>query len=104
MDLNKFKAENFWLRAGLTIMIMIWLTSLAVINRGVITERKSLMDSTAFFKAKCDTLLNANDSLYQELFNEKAINGRYELSLDFLKRVNEKGYQQFQNYYNTQTE
>ena len=61
MELNKFKAENFWLRVGLTIVIMGWLSSLAVMNKNV-TSVKTTTDSTAIYKLKCDSLQNRLDS------------------------------------------
>lgn len=44
------------------------------------------------------------DSLELELFNEKTINGRYELSLEHLKEVNPKAANEFETYMSTQTE
>jgi len=90
MDLNKFKAENFWLRAGLTIMIMIWLTSLAVINRGVITERKTLSDSLNYYKKINDSLQDDRDSLYNENFELNHANGLQELMIYNLSQDNPK--------------
>ena len=47
---------------------------------------------------------NQIDSLHDEAFNASTINGRYELSLDYLKEVNPKAAKQFEDYMNTQTE
>jgi len=47
---------------------------------------------------------NQIDSLHDESFNASTINGRYELSLDYLKEVNPKAAKQFEDYMNTQTE
>ena len=44
------------------------------------------------------------DSLQTELFNEKTINGRYELSLEHLKEVNPKAAGEFEKFYEHETE
>jgi len=104
MDLNKFKAENFWLRAGLTSMILIYLGSISIINRGIIAERKSLIDSTAYYKNKYLELDNKIDSLQTEKFSVEVENGRYELGLDFLKERNPNEYNLVKHFIDTQTE
>jgi hypothetical protein len=77
---------------------------MSVFNRVIITQRQTIKDSTQYFKLKYDSSISLNDSLNNELFIQKTINGRYELSLDFLERVNSKGATQFKNYLMTQTE
>jgi hypothetical protein len=47
---------------------------------------------------------NLIDSLHDELFNAKAQNGRYELSLEHLYEVNPKAAKQFDNYMSHETE
>ena len=44
------------------------------------------------------------DSLQSELFNEKCMNGRYELSLEHLKEVNPKAADEFEKFYDHKTE
>lgn len=44
------------------------------------------------------------DSLHDELFNAKSINGRYELSLEHLYEVNPKAGKQFTDYMEHETE
>jgi hypothetical protein len=90
MELNKFKSENFWLRAGLTLSIMIWLSSLAVINRGVIEERQKLTDSLNYYKKFNDSLQNDRDSLYNENFELNHTNGIQELMIYNLGKENPK--------------
>ena len=75
MDLNKFKAENFWLRVGLVLVILIWLSSLSVINRTVIEQQKILTDSVSYFKLQVD-------SLHEENFNLNVELGRHEVTRD----------------------
>ena len=104
MDLNKFKSENFWLRAGLTLTILVWLSSLAIVNRGIIDERKTLTDSTTYYKNKYLELDNKIDSLQTEKFSVEAENGRYELGLDFLKERNPNEYNLVKHFIDTQTE
>lgn len=47
---------------------------------------------------------NQIDSLQTELFNLQSINGRYELSLEYLYEVNPKAGKQFDEYLNNETE
>lgn len=44
------------------------------------------------------------DSLNTELFNKSTEVGRYEITLEYLKEVNPKAYEQFEKYLQTQTE
>jgi hypothetical protein len=69
---------------------MIWLTSLAVINRGVITERKTLSDSLNYYKKINDSLQDDRDSLYNENFELNHANGLQELMIYNLSQDNPK--------------
>jgi len=51
-----------------------------------------------------DSMQNVVDSLHDELFNTKAENGRYELSLEHLYEINPKAGKQFQDYMEHETE
>jgi hypothetical protein len=51
-----------------------------------------------------DSLQNRCDSLYDELFQAKVENGRYELSLEHLYEVNHKAGKQFTNFMEHETE
>lgn len=44
------------------------------------------------------------DSLSDELFQSQISNGRYELTLDYLKENNAKCYEQVKNFYEKETE
>jgi uncharacterized coiled-coil protein SlyX len=44
------------------------------------------------------------DSLRDELFQSQISNGRYELTLDYLKENNAKCYEQVKNFYEKETE
>lgn len=44
------------------------------------------------------------DSLHDEAFHTFTVNGRYELSLEFLKEVNPKAAKDFEDFFNHQTE
>jgi len=44
------------------------------------------------------------DSLTDELFQSQTANGRYELTLDYLKDNNAKCYEQVKNFYEKETE
>jgi hypothetical protein len=47
---------------------------------------------------------NVIDSLHTEAFDAKSTNGRYELTLEYLKEVNPKAAKQFENYMSSETE
>jgi hypothetical protein len=51
-----------------------------------------------------NSLTNIKDSLHDELFNARVMNGRYELTLDHLQEVNPKTALEFVNYMNHETE
>jgi hypothetical protein len=51
-----------------------------------------------------DSLITLKDSLYDELFNTKVQNGRYELSLEHLYEVNPKAGKEFQEFMEHETE
>ena len=51
-----------------------------------------------------DSLITLKDSLYDELFNTKVQNGRYELSLEHLYEVNPKAGKQFTEFMEHETE
>ena len=51
-----------------------------------------------------DSLITLKDSLYDELFNAKVENGRYELSLQHLYEVNPKAAKEFDDYMAHETE
>jgi hypothetical protein len=87
MDLNKFKSENFWLRVGLTLSILLWLSTLGVINRGIITERQTLTDSLNYYRKLNDSLRSDTDSLYEENFQLNHWNGVEELIIDDLSNT-----------------
>ena len=54
------KNENWWLRLAIVLITLVWLSSLSVMNREVITERTKLTDSLNYYKLQ-------NDSLKEEL-------------------------------------
>ena len=51
-----------------------------------------------------DSLQNRCDSLYDEVFNAKVQNGRYELSLEHLYEVNPSAAKEFTNFMEHETE
>lgn len=51
-----------------------------------------------------DSLMRLSDSLNSELFVEKCMNGRYELTLDYLQEVNPKAAKEFNDYLSHETE
>jgi len=55
-------------------------------------------------KATTTALSNKADSLHDESFNASTVNGRYELSLEYLKEVNPKAAKEFEKFYNHETE
>ncbi len=63
------------------------------------TSEKQIQDSLTIVK-----LINEKDSLYNELFIQKNIVGRYEMGLDFLKERRPNEHNLIMNYISTQTE
>lgn len=90
MEENIVKSQNFWLKAALTLMILIYLASLSVVNRGVIIERKSLTDSLNYYKQLSDSIISERDSLLDENFELNHDNGIQELMLYNLSQENPK--------------
>jgi len=78
------KEENWWLRLTIVLITLIWLSSLSVMNRGVITERLNLIDSLNYYKKLNDSLQIDRDSLYDENFELNHYNGIQELIIDDL--------------------
>ena len=64
------KEENWWLRLTIVLIVLIWLSSISVMNREVITERQKLTDSVNYLKLQNDSLRNDVDSLYGESFQK----------------------------------
>lgn len=54
--------------------------------------------------AERDSLIGTKDSLNSELFNEKCLSGRYELTLDHLQEVDPKAAKVFNDYLSHETE
>jgi hypothetical protein len=53
---------------------------------------------------KIEELTQKNSELHDEYFHTSTVNGRYELSLEFLKEINPKAAKDFEEFYNHQTE
>jgi hypothetical protein len=51
-----------------------------------------------------DSLKHVADSLYDENFHSKVMNGRYELSIEHLKEINPKAAEQLTDFFDHQTE
>ena len=84
------KNENWWLRLAIVLITLVWLSSLSVMNREVITERTKLTDSLNYYKLQNDTLRNSVDSLYDENFQLNHYNGLQELMIYNLSHENPK--------------
>ena len=91
------KEENWWLRLTIVLIVLIWLSSLSVMNREVITERQTLKDSVTYFKLQ-------SDSLQDELFNEKTENGRHEITRDEIFRRHKGLEKEYNQYLEHETE
>jgi hypothetical protein len=55
-------------------------------------------------KSQLDSVTIIKDSLVNEVFIHEVTNGRYEITLDYLKEVNPKAALEFENYMNHETE
>jgi hypothetical protein len=82
------KEENWWLRLTIVLITLIWLSSLSVMNRGVITERLNLIDSLNYYKKLNDSLQIDRDSLYDENFELNHENGILNLQIYNLSQEN----------------
>lgn len=51
-----------------------------------------------------DALIKTSDSLNMELFNEKCMTGRYELTIEHLEEVDPKAAKKFNDYLSHETE
>jgi hypothetical protein len=91
------KEENWWLRLTIVLITLIWLSSLSVMNREVITERQKLTDSLNYFKLQ-------SDSLQDELFIEKTENGRHEITRDEIFRRHKGLEKEYNQYLEHETE
>lgn len=84
-ELNKFKAENYWLRGGLVLLVLIYLSSISVINRGIISERQTLTDSLNYFKKIAVSTTNQQDSLQSKIEFLEDQNGKLEMVIEEAK-------------------
>ena len=98
-----FMTDETKLRGGLVISILILLWSTVMWNNDILTikSQKQTIDSLT---KSIDTILIERDSLYQEHFNSEVMNGRYEVSLEYLESVNPKAAKQFTDYMYNETE
>ena len=92
------KYASLFLITGLTC---IWL-SVKVANMQVDLEKTEAINSV--LQHQTVKMQNQIDSLRDESFITSTVNGRYELSLEYLKGVNPKAAEKFENFMNTQTE
>ena len=92
--LTDYKKENWWLRLTIVVTTLTLISTLVYYNKQTTQQVnvKSLSDSIAYYKTKCDSLsienrniTNFGDSVRDELFIKHTIIGRYEMGMDFLK-------------------
>jgi hypothetical protein len=67
-------------------------------------DLKEQVKQVDVLKKELKIVSTQKDSLYDEAFNKHVELGRYELSLDYLEKVNPKAALQFVNYMNHETE
>jgi hypothetical protein len=53
---------------------------------------------------RIDSLVTQLETMHDDLFNESSTNGRYELSLEYLKETNPKAAKDFEDFFEHQTE
>lgn len=92
------KYASLFLITGLTC---IWLT-VKTANMQDDLEKTEAINTV--LQTQTVKMQNQIDSLRDESFITSTVNGRYELSLDYLKSVNPKAAKEFENFMNTQTE
>jgi hypothetical protein len=84
------KDENWWLRFTIVFITIAGLSSMSIMNAGIITERKQLLDSLNYYKRLNDTLSKQQDSLMDENFELNHANGLQELMIFNLSEENPK--------------
>lgn len=67
-------------------------------------DLKQQVKQIPVLKSQLDSVSIIRDSLVNEVFNHEIQNGRYEVTLDYLKEVNPKAALEFENYMNHETE
>lgn len=67
-------------------------------------DLKQQVKQIPVLKSQLDSVSIIRDSLVTEVFNHEIQNGRYEVTLDYLKEVNPKAALEFENYMNHETE
>ena len=84
------KSENWWLRLTIVVIVVGFLCLLSMENRRIGETSKSHQ--------------NQIDSLETEIFIQKNMVGRYEITLDMLKEEDSIAAQKFENILYTKTE
>jgi hypothetical protein len=111
--LTDYKKENWWLRLTIVVTTLTLISTLVYYNKQTTQQVnvKSLSDSIAYYKTKCDSLsienrniTNFGDSVRDELFIKHTIIGRYEMGMDFLKERRPNEHNLMMHFINTQTE
>ena len=89
--------SKYGLLLAITGVICVWLAFRTHRQEQFVKSNIVLQDSIARLNARAD-------SLYDESFNASTTNGRYELSLEYLKEVNPKAAKDFEDFFSHQTE
>jgi hypothetical protein len=85
----------------ITGLVCIWLS---VKNHNDSKDLEKTEAINTILQTQTVKMSNTIDSLRSELFISSSINGRYELSLEYLKASNPKAAKQFEDFYNHETE
>ena len=86
--------SKYGLLSIVTGVICIWMSFTTYHQKKEISELQQTVDKMQL----------QIDSLHDESFNSSTLNGRYELSLEYLKEVNPKAGKDFEDFFDHQTE
>ena len=91
------------LRGGIVCLCLtlLWMTVMYSNSTIILKYQKQTIDSLTNAN---DSVSISRDSLYEEHFISSVLNGRYELSLEHLEKVNPKAAKQFTDYMYNETE
>jgi hypothetical protein len=97
-------SENTFLRGAVVVISLAALSIALVLSRDKYEVEQELTEKLKNMSISRDSLEIENRELHDKNFECETTLGRYQLTTDYLREVNPKAAQQFENYLYTQTE
>ena len=97
-------SENTFLRGALVVAILAAMSVALILPREKYQIEKNLTEQLRKVTVTKDSLQIENRELHDKNFECETTLGRYQMTADYLREVNPKAAQQFENYLYTQTE